>query len=72
VVCLIVVPLPPSKIPLAVQLNNNNNNNNNKRNFSLHENLKYLSVQCLEILSEANRIYYTLPKMKTGAQWVLK
>jgi hypothetical protein len=30
VLCLIVVPLPPCKNPLAVQLNNNNNNNNNK------------------------------------------
>jgi hypothetical protein len=27
VLSLIVVPLPPGKTPLAVQLNNNNNNN---------------------------------------------
>jgi hypothetical protein len=29
VFCLIVVPLPPGKIPFAAQLNNNNNNNSN-------------------------------------------
>jgi hypothetical protein len=28
--CLIKVPLPPSKIPFAVLLNNNNNNNDNR------------------------------------------
>jgi hypothetical protein len=27
--CLVVVPLPPGKNPIAVQFNNNNNNNNN-------------------------------------------
>jgi hypothetical protein len=30
VLCLIVVPLPPSENPFAVKRNNNNNNNNNK------------------------------------------